>query len=259
MLTRDAGRGPKTLGMTHLPAFVRAFARRGPVLAAASLAALALSGCGSNDLNGSGPHAGPGGSADSKMVAASSSTEQAVFAAMLDRFARSCPSTDEATPGPTGKNASEPTRTKPTDGPVGQQSLAPGEVPPTEPIEPGAPTGPASELNGRDWCASVQHEQRIIEALQNVSDPTPAKVREVLNSLGYIDERIHGLKQDGEATRFYLDLRESGGRLCEAGRAAGAVTDMNVCAIPATGAFAQVGVVSRRGDGFDTTGYSSGR
>ncbi|WP_233624392.1 hypothetical protein [Actinoplanes sp. ATCC 53533] len=93
-------------------------------------------------------------------------------------------------------------------------------------------------MNDRDRCASVQHEQRVVEALQKVSEPTPAKVREVLNGLGYIDERIHGLQQDGQATRFYLDLRESGGRLCEAGRAAGAVTDMNVCAALATGAFA---------------------
>ncbi|WP_406727304.1 hypothetical protein WJ438_25465 [Streptomyces sp. GD-15H] len=93
-------------------------------------------------------------------------------------------------------------------------------------------------MNDRDWCASVQHEQRIIQALQEVSEPTPAKVRKTLNSLGYIDERIHGLKQDGKTTRFYLDLRESGGRLCEAGLAAGEETDVTVCTVPATGAFA---------------------
>ena len=144
---------------------------------------------------------------------------------MLDRVAQPCLSTAGAAPGPTDKIASGPTDKKPT-GSVGRQSLAPGEVPPTDPIEPGAPTGPETELNDRDRCASVQHEQRIIEALQKVSDPTPAKVRTALNGLGYLDERIHGLKQEGEATRFYLDLRESGGRLCEAGRAAGAETDV---------------------------------
>lgn len=217
--------------MTHFPAFTH----RGRVLAVAALAALALSGCGSNEPSGSGPEAGPSGSADSEVIATSSSPEQVAFAAMLDRVAQPCLSTGAAL-GPTDKNASGPTRKKPT-GPAGQQSLAP-RVPPTDTIEPGAPTGPEAELNDRDWCASVQHEQRIIEALQKVSEPTPAKVRKALNDLGYIDERIHGLEQDGEATRFYLDLRESGGRLCEAGRAAGEVTDVNVCAAPATGAFA---------------------
>jgi hypothetical protein len=210
--------------MTHFPAFIGAFAPCGRVLAVAALAALALSGCGSNEPSGS----GPGGSVGSAVIA-TSSPEQAAFAVMLDGFAQLCTSTDGAALGPTDK--------KPIGGSVGQQSLAPGEVPPTDPIEPGAPTGPETELNDRDRCASVHHEQRIIEVLQKVSEPTPAKVREVLNGLGYIDERIHGLKQDGEATRFYLDLRENGGRLCEAGRAAGVVTDVNVCSIPATGAF----------------------
>ncbi|MFJ9887584.1 hypothetical protein ACIQRW_17175 [Streptomyces sp. NPDC091287] len=73
-------------------------------------------------------------------------------------------------------------------------------------------------MSARDWCASAHHEQRVIEALQSVPEPTPAKVRATLNSLGYIDEHIHGLQQYGKATRFYLDLRESRGRLCEAGR-----------------------------------------
>ncbi|MFG2659140.1 hypothetical protein [Streptomyces sp. NPDC048425] len=93
-------------------------------------------------------------------------------------------------------------------------------------------------MNDRDWCASLQHEQRIIQALQTVAEPTPAKVRKTLNGLGYVDEHIHGLKQDGKATRFYLDLREKGGRLCEAGLAAGERTDITVCAVPATGPFA---------------------
>ncbi|MFD6555574.1 hypothetical protein [Streptomyces sp. NPDC058398] len=93
-------------------------------------------------------------------------------------------------------------------------------------------------MSDRDRCASVQHEQRIVQALQAVSEPTPAKVRKALNSLGYIDERIHGLQQDSRATPFYLDLRESGGRLCEAGLAAGEETYVTVCTAPATGGFA---------------------
>ncbi|MET8147167.1 hypothetical protein ACIBSW_11995 [Actinoplanes sp. NPDC049668] len=208
--------------MTHFPAFNGALTHRGRVLAVATLAALALSGCAGGQPSGG----GPGGSVDAEAIAASASPEQAAFAAMLDEVAQPCPSTAGAAPRPTAK--------KPT-GPVGQHSLAPGETPPTDPIEPAAPTGPETELNDRDRCLSVQHEQRIIEALQAVSKPTPAKVRETLNDLGYIDERIHGLRQEGEATRFYLDLREDGGRLCEAGLAAGEQTDVTVCATPVTG------------------------
>ncbi len=76
-------------------------------------------------------------------------------------------------------------------------------------------------MDDRDWCVSAHHEQRVIAALQKVADPTPAKVRKTLNGLGYTDERIHHLKQDGKKTRFHLDLREDGGRLCESGLAAG--------------------------------------
>ncbi|MEW1697917.1 hypothetical protein [Streptomyces sp. NPDC091278] len=92
-------------------------------------------------------------------------------------------------------------------------------------------------LNARDRCASVQHEQRVVETLQAVAKPTPANVREALNGLGYIDEHIHDLIQDGATTRFHLDLRESGGRLCEVGTAAGKATEMTPCTTPATGAF----------------------
>ncbi len=211
--------------MTRSPASTGTLARTGRVLVTAALGALALSGCGSDEPSGDGPQGGLPKNAGSKVNATSSSAEQAAFAAMLDKVAQPCSSPDGAASGPTDK--------KPT-GPDGEQSLAPGEAPPTGSIEPGAPTGPETELSDRDRCASVQHEQRIIQALQAVSEPTPAKVRKTLNSLGYIDERIHGLKQDGEATRFRLDLRESGGRLCEAGLAAGEETDVTVCAAPAT-------------------------
>ncbi|MFE8913798.1 hypothetical protein [Streptomyces globisporus] len=85
---------------------------------------------------------------------------------------------------------------------------------------------------------SVHHEQRVIAALQMLADPTTAKVRKTLNSLGYTDERIHHLKQDGKKTRFHLDLREDGGRLCESGVAAGAVSDVVPCVAAAEGPFA---------------------
>ena len=188
--------------MTPITAPVSAFTRPRRTLTAAALAALALAGCGGN---GSGASGSTG----------RSTSEQAAFAAMLDEVAKPCSS---------------------AAGPKGEQSPAPTETPRTEPIGPGAPT--EAPLSDRDRCASVQHEQRVIQALQAIPDPTPAKVRGSLNALGYIDERIHGLKQDGKVTRFHLDLREKGGRLCEAGTAAGEETDVVPCVAPATGPFA---------------------
>ncbi|MGW6636811.1 hypothetical protein [Streptomyces cyaneofuscatus] len=65
----------------------------------------------------------------------------------------------------------------------------------------------------------------------------PPLVRATLNSLGYTDERIHHLQHDGRNTRFHLDLREDGGRLCESGLAAGAVSDVVPCVAVAEGPF----------------------
>ncbi|MFF7473667.1 hypothetical protein [Streptomyces sp. NPDC008092] len=203
--------------MTPIAAPIAAFAHPRRPLAAVALTALALTGCGNTGSSGS----SGGGSATR------SASEQAAFAVMLDKVAQPCTSATRSASGPAGE---EPT------GPEGEQSLAPGGTPPDEPIEPGAPT--EAQLSDRDWCASVQHEQRIIRALQAVSEPTPAKVRKSLNGLGYIDERIHGLRQEGKVTRFHLDLREKGGRLCEAGAAAGEQTDVTPCVAPATGSFA---------------------
>ncbi|MFE3070849.1 hypothetical protein [Streptomyces sp. NPDC059247] len=202
--------------MTHALTPGGPFARPGRTLTVAVLAALALAGCGGQD--------GPGPRSEHEARVTSSSADQAAFAAMLDTVARPCP------PPGTAPGAPKPA------GPQ-QQRLAPGGTPPTDPVEPGAPTGPETVLNARDWCAGVQHEQRVVETLQAVAKPTPANVRKALNSLGYIDEHIHGLIQDGATTRFHLDLRESGGRLCEAGTAAGEATEMTPCVAPATGAF----------------------
>ncbi|MFM9451388.1 hypothetical protein [Streptomyces europaeiscabiei] len=93
------------------------------------------------------------------------------------------------------------------------------------------------ELNARDWCAGNHHELRITQALWDLADPTPTKVRTVLNDLGYIDERIHDLKQSGTTTRFSLDLRDQGGRLCLDGSVAGEETVVEKCVAPATGPF----------------------
>ncbi|MGW0336314.1 hypothetical protein ACWD0J_31455, partial [Streptomyces sp. NPDC003011] len=116
--------------------------------------------------------------------------------------------------------------------------LPPGAVETPPDVEPIAPTaGPEVELNARDWCASNLHEERIAQALWDLADPTPAKVRTILNDLGYVDERIHDLKQSGATTRFFLDLRDKGGRLCLEGSAAGAETVVDKCVAPVSGPF----------------------
>ncbi|MFJ8534180.1 hypothetical protein [Streptomyces sp. NPDC093591] len=105
-------------------------------------------------------------------------------------------------------------------------------------MEPIAPTaGPEVELNARDWCAGVLHEQRVAQALWDLVDPTPTKVRTILNDLGYVDEHIHDLEQSGATTRFFLDLRDEGGRLCLKGSAAGEHTVIDTCVAPAAGPF----------------------
>ncbi|MEU6660585.1 hypothetical protein [Streptomyces sp. NPDC046821] len=196
---------------------------------ATALAALALTGCGTEDPAGR--------NVSVKASATPPSPEEAGFLAMLAKVARPCPASGETEPGsrPTGPG---PRDTRPTGtGPAEQHTPAPGETPPTAPIEPGAPTGPEAELNDYEWCASGLHEERVVRALQAVSKPTPAKVRKTLNDLGYIDARIHDLKQDGKVTRFHLDLRAPDSRLCEEGAAAGETTDVNACVASATGPF----------------------
>ncbi|MFJ9430043.1 hypothetical protein ACIRQY_10275 [Streptomyces sp. NPDC101490] len=246
--------------MTQNRFSVKAFARHRHGLTAVSLAALAslaLTGCGS-EVAGGAPQGTSAKNVDTRTSGPAQpspeppSPGQKAFEAMLATEVRTCPRPggDPSVP-PGASTGTEPVRSQaPRDTPATEpirpasphvtepvRSLAPGETPPTDPIELGPFTGPGAELNRRDWCASVQHEYRILGALQKVAEPTPAKVRKALNGLGYIDEHIHGLQQDGRTTRFYLDLRESGGQLCEAGLAAGEVSDVNPCVVPATGPF----------------------
>ncbi|WP_063827543.1 hypothetical protein [Streptomyces qaidamensis] len=149
---------------------------------------------------------------------------RAAFSKMLDEVAESC-----AADGPTRASTSEPATTLPSGA---------GETPPGGAVVPIAPTaGPEVELNARDWCAGHRHEQRVTEALWDLKSPTPTEVRTILNDLGYIDERIHGLRRSGTTTRFSLDLRDRGGRLCMAGSAAGTRTVVDMCVAPATGPF----------------------
>ncbi|MFG3720785.1 hypothetical protein ACGF8D_23560 [Streptomyces massasporeus] len=146
------------------------------------------------------------------------------FSKMLDEVAGTCPSEGPPLAPPSGPAI----------------TLPPGaqETPPSDAVEPIAPTaGPEVELNARDWCAGHLHEERVAQALWDLKDPSPADVRTVLNDLGYIDERIHGLRKSGTATRFSLDLRDRGGRLCMAGSAAGSRTVVDMCVAPASGPF----------------------
>ncbi|MFF3327561.1 hypothetical protein [Streptomyces sp. NPDC002889] len=181
-------------------------------LAITALAAVALAACGTEKTSAGGLQSKPADTAEARP----SLTE------ILDKVEESCPPSAPPEAPPTG-----PAKT-----------LPPGVTPPSNPIEPIAPTaGPEVELNARDWCASNLHEERIAQALWDLMDPTPAKVRTILNDLGYVDERIHDLKQSGATTRFFLDLRDKGGRLCLEGSAAGEKTVVDKCVAPVSGPF----------------------
>lgn len=177
-----------------------------------AFAALALAACGTEKTSVGGQQSEPADTAGARP----SLTE------ILDRVEQSCPPSAPPEPPPSGPAL----------------PLPPGavEIPPD--VEPIAPTaGPEVELNARDWCASNLHEERIAQALWDLADPTPAKVRTILNDLGYVDERIHDLKQSGATTRFFLDLRDKGGRLCLEGSAAGEETVVDKCVAPVSGPF----------------------
>ncbi|MEV5577215.1 hypothetical protein AB0L39_01470 [Streptomyces parvus] len=213
--------------MTHIRGSISTFTSGRRVLAAAltAVTALALTACGTEQSDGG----GKAGSAGSSTASQQPQPEQAAAQALFDTFEKACP-------GP-GVNSRRPTGATKPDTAV-PETIAPGETPPADPIEPAPPTGPEAELDDRDSCLSAHHEQRVIAALQMLADPTPATVRKTLNGLGYTDERIHHLKQDGKKTRFHLDLREDGGgRLCESGVAAGAVSDVVPCVAVAEGPF----------------------
>ncbi|WP_063481113.1 hypothetical protein [Streptomyces ambofaciens] len=174
-------------------------------LAVAALTTLALTACGTEKTDADGPQ--------SKHVDTAGARPNAAFTEMLGQVAQSCPPSAAPEAPPTGP----------------AETLSPGsvETPPSEAIE----------LNARDWCAGVRHEQRIAQELWDLADPTPTKVRAILNDLGYIDERIHDLEQSGTTTRFFVDLRDRGGRLCLDGSAAGEETVVEMCVAPASGPF----------------------
>ncbi|MER5375003.1 hypothetical protein [Streptomyces sp. NPDC002553] len=180
-----------------------------PMLVMSALAALTLTACGTEKASVGGPQSSPADTAGARPGTS--------FTEMLSEVARQCPPSASPEAPPSG-----PAETLPS-----------GETPPNDAVEPIAPVaGPEVELNARDWCAGNLHEERITQALRNLSDPTPGKVRAILNDLGYVDERIHDLKQSGTTTRFALDLRDQGGRLCLDGSAAGEETVVDKCVAP---------------------------
>ncbi|MEV6765981.1 hypothetical protein AB0N16_36180 [Streptomyces sp. NPDC051105] len=196
--------------------FARSSRRPQLALVTTALACMALGACGTEKTNAVGEQ--------TQRADAVGGQPDAAFTAMLHKIAQSCPPSAPPEAPPSG-----PAKTLPSDG---------VETPPSDAIEPIAPTaGPEVELNARDWCASNLHEQRITQALRNLLEPTPTKVRAILNDLGYVDERIHDLKRSGATTRFFLDLRDKGGRLCVEGLAAGEETVVDKCVAPATGPF----------------------
>ncbi|MFF8381425.1 hypothetical protein ACF07V_35545 [Streptomyces sp. NPDC015661] len=198
--------------------------RRRRTLAVTALAALTLAACGSEQPDSQGERAKP--------VDAVSTRKDAAFTKMLDEVARECPPPGTKRESPAAPKGEAPTA--PVEAPPG----ATVEPPPGGAVEPVAPTaGPEVELDAHDWCAGVQHEQRVAEALLQLKKPDPAQVRKTLNGLGYIDERIHGLKRSGAVTTFAVDLRDKGGRLCLDGTANGELTEVEACVAPPSGPF----------------------
>ncbi len=198
--------------------------RRRLTLAATALAALSLAACGSEQPDP------PGGRGES--VDAVSAGKDAAFVKMLDEVARECP------PPGTKRQAPAPPEGEAPTAPVEPPPGATVEPPPGGAVEPVAPTaGPEVELDARDRCAGVQHGQRVAEAVLQLKRPDPAQVRKVLNGLGYIDERIHDLKRSGAVTKFVIDLRDKGGRLCLDGTANGELTEVDACVAPTEGTF----------------------
>ncbi|MCZ0983018.1 hypothetical protein O1L60_39735 [Streptomyces diastatochromogenes] len=205
--------------MRRIPAsstgmFARSSRRAGLALAVTAFAVLTLGACGTVKATAGAEQVGRAEAVESRPPAPS-------LAEIQEYIEQSCP--------PPGTPPIAP----PTPPPA-----PPGEEPPADAVVPVAPTaGPEVELDARDWCAGSHHEQRVAEALLDLADPTPVKVRAILHDLGYADGRIHGLKQSGATTRFFLDLREKGGRLCLEGSAAGEETVVDKCVAAASGPF----------------------
>ncbi|WP_158778718.1 hypothetical protein [Streptomyces cellulosae] len=203
--------------------------------AVAALATLALAACGSEETSAGGLHNKAADTVRAHTITTSPSADQQVaFMDMLDTIAQPCF----------------------PDSPSQQEPTPPGEKPPTTPVEmlpidktppaspPAASGSPATpqkvELGATEKCAGRLHAERITKALSGMTDPTPAKVRQILNDLGYIDERIHDLMKSGPTTRFFIDLRFMGGSLSLDGSVTGTKAVIEAFGTPETGPFTSV-------------------
>ncbi|MFF2521407.1 hypothetical protein [Streptomyces liangshanensis] len=188
------------------------YAVPGATLAIAALAALALSACGTTKAGSAHARDVSAGAVGARPATGAPRPDaETAFLEMLTTVGEPCV---EVTPGR-------------------DDVIPPGERPRNRPerIPPigAAPSGPpatlapdrGTELHEDEWCERRLHEERVGRALRSLARPTPARVRKVLNRLGYTDSRIHGLGRSGATTRFFVDLRFLGSRLALRGTAAG--------------------------------------
>ncbi|WP_208298503.1 hypothetical protein [Streptomyces liangshanensis] len=187
------------------------YAVPGATLAITALAALALTACGTTKAGAAHARDTSGAVGARPATGMPRPDAEMAFLEMLTTVGETCVG---ATPG-------------------GDEVIPPGERPRSRPerIPPigAAPSGPpatlapdrGTELHEDEWCARRLHEERVGRALRSLARPTPARVREVLNRLGYIDARIHGVGRSGATIRFFVDLRFMGSRLALRGTAAG--------------------------------------
>ncbi|MGI5482363.1 hypothetical protein [Streptomyces lavendofoliae] len=221
--------------------------RRGVALAA--LCALALAACGTERAGDRGAEAGraAAGPASASPAAASPAAaspapsdgataddaEPLAFMELLLKVAEPCvgdlpvPPTG---PEPEGGPGTGPVPPEPQPAPGHQGPAAEGPLPvPDEPPVPSAPRDPEAakqerELSSVEECEARLHARRITRALKDTAGPSPRQVREVLGGLGYLDERILGLRSAGGGVEFTLDLRLMDGQLCLSGSTTGAKT-----------------------------------
>ncbi|MFE2040632.1 hypothetical protein ACFXAZ_06790 [Streptomyces sp. NPDC059477] len=224
----------------HPPSTVTPAQRRRLWLTPALLAvaALALTACGTERTNAGASRDRPADAADARPVSVPPSPDQEVaFVRMLDTVARPC---FPDTPPEHEASADEEAERPPT---------APVEALPIDTAPP-AGAGPApgesaaphdTELSAVEKCVGRLHAERITQALGEVKEPAPAEVREILNQLGYIDQRIHGLKESGTGSQFILDLRFMGSGLCLEASVNGTETTIEPFGSPETGAIPTAG------------------
>ncbi|MFF7486996.1 hypothetical protein ACFZBC_16070 [Streptomyces luteogriseus] len=159
----------------------RTLRRSRVALVTAVVTTVGLAGCGTERAGTGVGVNGPAGSAEGRPGTALSKT--------LNEVARTCPADGPPQAPPAGPANSVPPGT--------------GETPPSGAVVPIAPTaGPEMELNARDRYAGHLHAERVARTPWDLKTPTPTGVRAVLSDLGYLDERVHGLRWSGAATRL---------------------------------------------------------